>query len=1030
MCTNPRVKRWSAIALAAVFGVTLAVIACGDPESPAVPEPSRPAAITITPASAELVSLRERASFTATISDQYGAAFPGTASWSGSDEAVFAVEAEGTVVATGNGNGTLTAAFEGVSATVEVIVRQVPASLSPVIDKAEESGAAQPDGGLILVPAEATTWPVAVRVLDAGGSPVAGAVVTFTPGEGHGLAEPVTATTEDEGVARTEWTPGSTEGAQTLAAAYAGGPLVQVAAAGATDRAALTALYNATGGPTWTRRDNWLSASPLGLWYGVEADTDGQVTSLALGQNNLAGTIPGQIGDLASLRILQLFDNKLTGAIPAQLGRLGNLEILFLDENDLSGRLPDDLGRLGKLEWLWLSNNEGLRGALPVSLTQTPLIQFHYSGTELCVPPDAAFRAWLDGIQSHEGTGVECTQSDRDILEAFYHATSGPTTWSENDKWLTDAPLDDWYGVDTDESGNVTRLDLSGNFLVGKMPPEIGQLEHLRTLNLTWNGLLEGPVPPEFYDLTSLTTLYLAGTDLGGPVSPDIGRLTNLLYLWWNNGSLTGSLPAELGNLSELRQLYMGGNYLTGPIPPELGNLSKLQRLSLVWNEHTGPIPAELGRLSTLVDLHLGLNDLTGGIPAELGQLAALEELDLGNNELSGPIPDVLGNLSNLHYLNLSENHLSGPVPASFAGLSGLQSLYLQNNALEGTLPGALSGLGNLRVLWVGGNPGLFGAVPTGFTNLHFLGSFKAGGTDLCAPSDPAFLAWLRTVPFHRLVRCEPVTAYLAQTVQSREHPVPLVGGRPALLRVFVAAARAAGMAMPEVRATFYVGGAEVHRVQIPAGSGSIPAEADESSLTRSANADIPGEVIRAGLEVVIEVDPNGRLDSSLGIQRRIPATGRMAIDVVELPAFPLTLVPFLYEPDPDEAILDITAAMAADPENDPMLAPTRDFLPIGEWDVDLHDPVLTSTTNGFVIRNETELMRRMEGARPGYWLSMQTPIRFGLLGVAYGIPSWTSFSQALPTTVAHEIGHNMGLWHAPAAEPGDRTRCILTPGA
>ena len=100
------------------------------------------------------------------------------------------------------------------------------------------------------------------------------------------------------------------------------------------------------------------------------------------------------------------------------------------------------------------------------------------------------------------------------------------------------------------------------------------------------------------------------------------------------------------------------------------------------------------------------------------------------------------------------------------------------------------------------------------------------------------------------------------------------------------------------------------------------------------------------------------------------------------------------------------------------MLAETGKFLPIGEWDVELHIPVLSSTTNGFQIRNETEMIRLMEG-RPGYWLSMQGPVRYGLLGVAYGIGSWTSFSQPLPLTVAHELGHNMGLFHAPCGGAG-----------
>ena len=71
--------------------------------------------------------------------------------------------------------------------------------------------------------------------------------------------------------------------------------------AGGLDRAVLTALYSATGGPTWTRRDNWLSAGPLADWYGVQVDTDGRVTSLALFGNNLTGAIPAQVGKLGKL---------------------------------------------------------------------------------------------------------------------------------------------------------------------------------------------------------------------------------------------------------------------------------------------------------------------------------------------------------------------------------------------------------------------------------------------------------------------------------------------------------------------------------------------------------------------------------------------------------------------------------------------------------------------------------------------------------------------------------------------------------
>ena len=42
------------------------------------------------------------------------------------------------------------------------------------------------------------------------------------------------------------------------------------------DRAALVALYNATDGPNWVLRTNWLSDEPLGDWYGINTDIDGR----------------------------------------------------------------------------------------------------------------------------------------------------------------------------------------------------------------------------------------------------------------------------------------------------------------------------------------------------------------------------------------------------------------------------------------------------------------------------------------------------------------------------------------------------------------------------------------------------------------------------------------------------------------------------------------------------------------------------------------------------------------------------------
>ena len=74
----------------------------------------------------------------------------------------------------------------------------------------------------------------------------------------------------------------------------------------------------------------------------------------------------------------------------------------------------------------------------------------------------------VDGVRATATTTVTVAApmpgsvaSDRGALVALYEATDGPN-WVNNDNWLTDAPLGEWYGVETDSSGRVVRIELAG----------------------------------------------------------------------------------------------------------------------------------------------------------------------------------------------------------------------------------------------------------------------------------------------------------------------------------------------------------------------------------------------------------------------------------------------------------------------------------------------------------------------------------------------------------------------------------------
>merc|ERR1712070_1108019 len=100
-------------------------------------------------------------------------------------------------------------------------------------------------------------------------------------------------------------------------------------------------------------------------------------------------------------------------------------------------------------------------------------------------------------------------------LVALYRSTVGEQWW-QNDKWLTDAPVSQWYGVDVDDEGQVIEIDLSNNGLEGSIPPELAGLSKLEDLDLSYN-YLQGRIPPELGLLVNLDLLGLSENALTVP---------------------------------------------------------------------------------------------------------------------------------------------------------------------------------------------------------------------------------------------------------------------------------------------------------------------------------------------------------------------------------------------------------------------------------------------------------------------------------------------------------------------------------
>ena len=310
-----------------------------------------------------------------------------------------------------------------------------------------------------------------------------------------------------------------------------------------------------------------------------------------------------------------------------------------------------------------------------------------------------------------EGTSV------RAVLVTLYEATDG-ADWNENDNWLSDAPLGDWFGVTADDHDRVIGLSLSQNQLSGVIPAQIGRLTDLENLNL-WANQLRGEIPPQIGRLRNLQALSLVANQLHGSIPPELGNLGKLVELRLRLNQLSGPIPPNLGALTDLTYLDFAFNQLSGAIPPELGNLTSLTRMIFWANRLEGEIPPELGNLTNLEQLDVDRNRLTGAIPPELGNLVSLEELWLHRNRLTGQIPSELGNLANLQYLDVHGNHLTGEIPSALGNLARLEWLWLHDNRLTGQIPSELGNLANLQVLRLTQNqltgcvPAALAAVPT-----------------------------------------------------------------------------------------------------------------------------------------------------------------------------------------------------------------------------------------------------------------------------------------------------------------------------
>ena len=576
------------------------------------------------------------------------------------------------------------------------------------------------------------------------------------------------------------------------------------------DRDALVAFYNATNGDNWANNTDWLTDAHIYGWYGVTVNIEGSVTRLTLEENNLAGEMPAELGDLSSLTRLNLWNNELTGEIPtelsnltrlrtldigrnqlkgpipSELGSLSNLEGLWLDRNQLKGPIPSELGSLSNLEELWLDSNQ-LTGEIPAELSGlTDLTVLNIAENQI----EGEIPSWLGDLsdleelylQDNQLTGsIPAELADLSDLEALFLADNQLTGCipeelrdiPDNDFDELGLPFCDDVPVPTDPcieqltgDGTVNGSWTMESECVSENRDGDGTGAYARYYTFTLTGqseltiLLESTEDPYLYLLEGVGRdgKQVAEND---DIDRDGDNYNSSIVETLEPGDYTIEATTYEAGVSGTFTLTVSGlgNILIPPTPsPDIEVLVDLYNATNgpEWNDNDNWLSgADIGEwwgvttdeYGLVIELHLSGNNLEGEIPSSLGDLPSLTELVLLDNELTGEIPTDLSNLTRLRILDIGWNQLTGPIPAELGSLSNLQELWLDRNQLTGEIPAELSGLTDLTVLNIAENQ-IEGEIPTWLGDLSGLEELSLRDNQLTGgiPAELADLANLEVL--------------------------------------------------------------------------------------------------------------------------------------------------------------------------------------------------------------------------------------------------------------------------------------------
>lgn len=419
---------------------------------------------------------------------------------------------------------------------------------------------------------------------------------------------------------------------------------------------------------------------------------------LNIGSAEVDGTSLGNLYKLEALESVTMTSNKTGGEMPDGISKMKKLKTISFGGLGIS-KLPNDIGELPLLETLTLYNCKNLQ-MIPESIcASTSLKSFNVGNTgiislpenignlqqlttfnismceKLTALPNSFARLKITGelnlstckaltkLPDNIGDLVNITKLN---LNSCTSLTELPSSFGNNLKELF---ISSCTALTTLSDGiakaqNLEKLNISSCPNIVELPSNIGSCPKLLDLTLSSNAITT--LPASFKQLTTLTKITMYADPkfkLNANAGETFGTMINLTEITANSNGFSGDL-LWVKNLTKLTKLSMNGNNLTGPL-----NFNELP--------------------TSIVTIDLSYNkEITGTIDG-ISKLINATTIYLQDNKLSGTIPDEIGDCVKVNYCYLQDNDLTGNLPVGLARgkFSKWGGINLTNNKLSGTIP-------------------------------------------------------------------------------------------------------------------------------------------------------------------------------------------------------------------------------------------------------------------------------------------------------------------------------------------------------